>query len=86
MRFTLNWKITTILVIFGVVPAAVVAWFAYNANDDYRNKLMLVIAKTADAINFRVATLVQKSPQTAESALDGKLSEPERTLVQECGE
>ena len=48
MRITLKWKITAILVVFGLVPAAIVAWFAYNANDDYRNKQILIVAKTAE--------------------------------------
>ena len=38
MRITLSWKITAILVLFGLVPASIVAWFAYNANDDFRKK------------------------------------------------
>ena len=41
MRITLRWKITAILVLFGLVPAAIVGWFAYYANDDYKNKQKL---------------------------------------------
>ena len=45
MRITLRWKITAILVLVGLVPAAIVGWFAYNANDDYRNKQILLVAE-----------------------------------------
>ena len=48
MRITLKWKITTILVLVGLVPAAIVGWFAYNANDDYRSKQILIVRKTAE--------------------------------------
>ena len=34
MRIKLRWKITVILVAVGLVPAAIVGWFAYKANDD----------------------------------------------------
>ena len=55
MRITLQWKITAILVAVGLVPALIVGWFAYKANDDYRNKQILVVRKTAETICARVS-------------------------------
>ena len=34
MRITLRTKVTTALVLFGLVPAFIVAYFAYQSNDE----------------------------------------------------
>jgi methyl-accepting chemotaxis protein len=79
MRITLRWKITAILVLVGLVPAIIVGWFAYNANDDYRNKQTLVVSKTAEAINFRTAVILQQDLKAAEGVLAGTMAMPEAT-------
>ena len=35
MRISLTTKITIALVLFGLVPASIVAWFAYDSNNDF---------------------------------------------------
>ena len=71
MRIKLRWKITAILVLVGLVPAGIVGWFAYNANDDYRKKQMLIVSKTAEAICFRAAGILQQKPKLADDVLGG---------------
>ena len=86
MRITLRWKITAILVLVGLVPAAIVGWFAYYANDDYKNKQKLLVQKTAESISFRAASVMLASPtKVAESAVAGTspLPDAERSIIQE---
>jgi methyl-accepting chemotaxis protein len=82
MRITLRWKITAILVVFGLVPASIVAWFAYNSNDDYKKKQTLIVVKTAEAISFRAAAIMQDDPKTVELALNGNLPDLVKTRIQ----
>ena len=84
MRFTLRGKITAILVLVGLVPAAIVGWFAYYANDDYRTKQILIVRKTAEAISFRAASVVDQNPKALESMLTGAtpLSEQDKNQIQ----
>ena len=84
MRITLRWKITAILVVFGLVPASIVAWFAYNANDDYRKKQTLIVVKTAEAISFRVAAVLQQDAKIGQEALKGNLPDNEKRSIQEA--
>jgi methyl-accepting chemotaxis protein len=51
MRMKLKWQITTALVLFGLVPASVVAYFAYQSYDDYRSKQQIIIQQAASAIS-----------------------------------
>ena len=81
MRITLRWKITAMLVLFGLVPASFVAWFAYNANDEYKKKQTLIVVKTAEAISFRVAAILQQDPKTVEQALNGSLPDSVKGLI-----
>ncbi len=83
MRITLSWKITAILVVFGLVPASIVAWFAYNSNDDYRKKQTLIVVKTTEAISFRAAAILEKDPKVVEQALQGSLEEKVRRAIED---
>ena len=47
MRIRLDTQITTALVLFGLVPASIVAWFAYQANDDFKDKQRLIVQQAA---------------------------------------
>ncbi len=71
MRITLKWRITIVLVIVGLVPAIIVGWFAYFANDDYKNKAVLIVQKTAEYVNFRRANTLQTDMKTAEVVVEG---------------
>jgi methyl-accepting chemotaxis protein len=84
MRFTLRWKVTAILVLVGLVPAAIVGWFAYYANGDYSNKQRLIVRKTAELISFRAANVLDQNPQALDAALAGTapLPENERNQLQ----
>jgi methyl-accepting chemotaxis protein len=82
MRITLKWKIMVILVIFGVVPASIVAWFAYYSNDDYRKKQTLIVGKTTEAISLRAAAILQQDPKIAQQALRGIIPEDQKQSIQ----
>jgi methyl-accepting chemotaxis protein len=51
MRLTLRRQITTALVLFGLVPAAIVAAFAWLSNDDYRDKQKILLRQAAQYAN-----------------------------------
>ncbi len=69
--------------VFGLVPASIVAWFAYNANDDYRKKQKLIVAKTTEAISFRTSVVLQQDPKIVEQALKGSLPENVRHAIED---
>lgn len=77
MRISLTNKITFALVVFGLVPASIIAWFAYNSNDEYRRNQTLLIKQAAISISDRVAAVLQQDPTTApaliKEAIDGTL-------------
>jgi methyl-accepting chemotaxis protein len=58
MRITLRSQVTTALVLFGLVPASIVAYFAYQSNDDFKEKQRLIVRQAAEAISVRVANLI----------------------------
>src|SRR5579883_562481 len=60
MRMTLRTKITTALVLFGLVPAAIVAYFAYQSYDDYKEKQSLIIGQAAVNVSDRIAPILQQ--------------------------
>jgi methyl-accepting chemotaxis protein len=51
MRLTLRTQITTALVLFGLVPAAIVATFAWVSSEDYKDKQKTLIKQAAQHIN-----------------------------------
>ncbi len=63
MRITLRTQITTALVLFGLVPASIVAWFAYQSNDDFKEKQRLIVRQAADVIGDKIATADRQSPR-----------------------
>ena len=65
MRISLTNKITFALVLFGLVPASIVAWFAYNSNDEFRGNQTLLIKQAAISISDQVAAVLQQDPTTA---------------------
>ena len=83
MRITLSWKITTILVLFGLVPASIIAWFAYKANDDFKDKQTLIVRQTAEAISYYIAGIMQQNSKVIEQAQTGVLPDSERRAIQD---
>ena len=81
MRFSLRTQITTALVLFGLVPASIVAWFAYRANDDFREKQTLVIRQAAASISDHVASVLLTNPKSIAKAVDGGLEEKEKRTI-----
>ncbi len=80
MRITLKWRITIVLVVVGLVPAIIVGWFAYFANDDYKNKAILIVQKTAEYVNFRALNTLQTDMKTAETVVEGTTPLPKPML------
>jgi methyl-accepting chemotaxis protein len=74
MRITLRKQITTALVLFGLVPAAIVAGFAFLSNDDYKAKQQILIRESAAMIASYLAPLL-------DSRLKVAATEPEPVLV-----
>jgi methyl-accepting chemotaxis protein len=79
MRLSLQSQITAALVIFGVIPAAVVTWFAYRAADDsklrHRLNISQAAASAADRVLLQLYALqaqkkVAQSPPEWEDSLE----------------
>ena len=51
MRISLRTQITAALVLFGLIPASIVAWFAYSGNDDFRRSQTLLLQQAAVSIS-----------------------------------
>jgi methyl-accepting chemotaxis protein len=75
MRLTLRKQITTALVLFGLVPAFTVAYFAYRSNDDAKDKQDLIIRQVADSISERMAPLISSKLGQADNAAKGQMAE-----------
>ena len=63
MRFTLTQKITTALVLFGLIPASIVAWFAYDSNNDFRNLQTILVRQAATSISDGLKSLMEVPDQ-----------------------
>ena len=61
--------------LFGLVPASIVAWFAYTANDDYKEKQTLIVQQDGRSDQLpRSPPFMQQDPKTAETGARGKPS------------
>jgi methyl-accepting chemotaxis protein len=58
MRISLTNKITIALVLFGLVPASIIAWFAYDWNNDFKRIQATLFKQAAASISDRVALLL----------------------------
>ncbi len=79
MRIPLVYKITIALVLFGLIPASIVAWFAYDSNNDFRKIQATLVKQAAASISDRVGPLVfqdQQKEKEKEAAPTLTLSEP----------
>jgi methyl-accepting chemotaxis protein len=73
MRISLTNKITIALVLFGLFPASVVAWFAYDANNDFRRSQMLLIKFAATSISDKAASLIGADEKIIKEVANGVL-------------
>jgi len=80
MRIPLRYKITIAFVLFGLVPASIVAWFAYDANNDFRRSQTLLIKQAAVSISDRVAPMLGDD-KIAKDAAGGNLSQELRAKI-----
>src|SRR5271167_4930169 len=81
MRISLVNKITIALVVFGLVPASIIAWFAYQANYEFRDKQEFLIKQAAIAVSEHVAATLTKSKTAGEDAVAGTLPGPVRDEI-----
>ncbi len=81
MRISLGKQITTALVLFGIVPAVVIAGFAYQANDEFRKTQTLMIGLVAASISKDVGSILELKPEMLDSAKKGALSDNERNEI-----
>jgi len=78
MRISLRKQITAALVLFGLVPASIVAWFAYTTQEDFKEKQRLIVRQAADAMSRRIGNVFTVRKLKGESSTE-KLSESEKS-------
>ena len=54
MRLSLRWRLTSALVLFGIVPAAIVAWVAYRSTLEAEFKQAILIKEAAQSASERL--------------------------------
>ena len=81
MRLSLRSQITGSLVLFGLIPAATVAWFTYQATEDFKAKQVVFLRQAAANANNRIRLLLteRQLPQTkGDPSPDGKDKEKDK--------
>jgi methyl-accepting chemotaxis protein len=82
MRFSLTKKIPIALVLFGVIPASIVALFAYHANDEFKDKQTLLIKQAALSVSEKVANLLEQPDKTIlEKSIAGDIPETLKATI-----
>jgi methyl-accepting chemotaxis protein len=80
MRISLRTQITAALVLFGLVPATIVAWFAYQTQDDFKDKQKLIVRQAAEAIALRAGVVLSQNRKlNGEDPAGGRLTDDEKT-------
>jgi methyl-accepting chemotaxis protein len=78
MRISLRTQITAALVLFGLVPASIVAWFAYKTQEDFKTKQRVIVYQAAEAMSKRIGFVLASRKIKVEGPTE-KLSEAEKT-------
>jgi methyl-accepting chemotaxis protein len=82
MRVPLRFQITLVMVLFGLVPASLIAWFAYRANDEFKEKQIVIVKQAAASISDHFASEMQSNPDALKDVVaKGVLQEKERRAV-----
>ena len=81
MRISLRLQITAALVLFGLIPASTVAWFAFRAYDDFKRSQKLLVEQAAVSICDNVASLLKANPEAMKAAQNVSLPEAERRKI-----
>jgi methyl-accepting chemotaxis protein len=82
MRISLRTQITTALVLFGLVPASIVAWFAWQTQDDFKTKQKLIVRQAAEAISTKIGFVFDGMKKVkSEDPAGNKLTDDEKNLL-----
>ena len=80
MTIKLQHQITAALVAFGLIPAATVAYFTWEATEEFKTKEKVLIRQAAAAISFRIELLLTRqnlTPTTTVADLPKEKAKPE---------
>ena len=77
MRRSLQWQITAALVLFGIVPSAVVAWVSNGAAQDAKSRQTELIRQAAFAAAAQIKAIAVKLPQPADPPVDAAKPNPD---------
>jgi methyl-accepting chemotaxis protein len=86
MRLSLRWKVTLAMVAFGLIPAGIVAAFAYKSTDDFISKQNRIISTSAGAIADQISWIYVKNlegPAVAEKIAKEAPSRPLKLALNE---
>lgn len=80
MRLSLGLKVTIAMVAFGLIPAGIVAAFAYRSADEFISKQNKIISTSAAAIADQIAPIFARGVEPALSAEKASKTESTRAL------
>jgi methyl-accepting chemotaxis protein len=82
MRISLRTQITAALVLFGVIPASTVAWFAFGAYEDFRRSQTLLLQQAAVSISENMTIMMVQDQRAMDDVeKNGSLPEADRKKI-----
>ena len=82
---SLRSQITTALVLFGLVPASIVAYFSYRSTEDSKARQILIIRQAAAAVGYRLQVLVAQQQLQPPPPADEKPKDQSSALAAVAG-
>jgi methyl-accepting chemotaxis protein len=81
MRFTLRSQITTLLLLFGIVPAAIVAMFGYVSAEDFKTKQGYLMKQAAWNASDRIRLEIENVPPEPSKGWSGVIDQHRQRIL-----
>jgi methyl-accepting chemotaxis protein len=81
MRISLSKQMTSAFLLFGLVPASIVAFFAFQSSEDFKSKQSLIIAQAALTMSKNIEPILEKSLKQKDANGALKLADDDRNAI-----
>jgi methyl-accepting chemotaxis protein len=81
MKISLSKQMTTAFLLFGLVPASIVAFFAFQSSEDFKAKQSLIIAQAALTISNDIKPIMENLVKRKDTSGAEKLSDDDRNAI-----